>query len=137
MLWKSELCMINLQKKTKHLLMWRRSKRCCNELLLNTNGWNKLIWKHYYKMWVWFTITCSLDQWIHCFSTRPCLLQWIHSKSSEITWHIKRPYAVAKGFLTFNGQFQKRILKEFFQTWEAIEDGWIKVQAWRKKIIFD
>jgi hypothetical protein len=36
---------------------------------------------HYYKMWVQFTSPHSLDL-------------WIHSKSSEITWHTGTPFVV-------------------------------------------
>ncbi len=47
-----------------------------------SNCVNIYLWyEHYYKMWVQFTSPRSLDQ-------------WIHSKSSEITWCIGAPFVV-------------------------------------------
>ncbi len=40
--------------------------------------------RHYYKMWVQFISPCSHNN-------------WIHSKSSEITWCIETPFVVVRG----------------------------------------
>jgi len=43
----------------------------------------KVRYRHYYKMWMQFISPYSLDQ-------------WIHSKSSEITWHTITPFVVVR-----------------------------------------
>jgi hypothetical protein len=57
----------------------------CNLFDMHVKGGNKKIWHemitHYYKMSMRFISPRSLDQ-------------WIHSKSSEITWRAKTHFVV-------------------------------------------
>jgi hypothetical protein len=49
---------------------------------------------HYYKMWVQFTSPCSLDQWIHYFSTNPRSLQPMNSLKIQWNWRTRTLFVV-------------------------------------------
>ncbi len=61
---------------------WTLLNSCsCKSIRLNSQGHS--IFQHYYKMWVQFTSSRSLDQ-------------WIHSKSNEITWRTRTHFVVVQ-----------------------------------------